>query len=218
MSGKAEAGEMEMTEMNATPPNPDSNGDDSKSYVFSAKQLGGLTSTYESDKEHAAARLNDPSGEFKGIENVASGLKSDLDHGISSDTIEERKERFGENRLPMKEFPGFCELFIEVVFTDPVMLMLLISAIVSIAIGIYADVDNLQRQQPFSGDWAEGIAILLTVLFVGCLQAGIDFYKNKIFQEQQLESADKDVDVIRDGARKSISVFELVVSFDHSLP
>ena len=156
---------VEMTDFK--PPTPSSSGTTSGSYVFSAKQLGGLTSTYESDKEHAAAKLNDPSGEFKGVENVAHGLKSNLDQGISSSTIDERKERFGENRLPMKEFPGFCELFVEVVFTDPVMLMLLISAIVSISIGIYADIDNTIREQPMSGDWAEGIAILVTVLFVG---------------------------------------------------
>ena len=194
------------------PPTPSSSGTTSGSYVFSAKQLGGLTSTYESDKEHAAAKLNDPSGEFKGVENVAHGLKSNLDQGISSSTIDERKERYGENRLPMKEFPGFCELFVEVVFKDPVMLMLLISAIVSISIGIYADIDNIIREQPMSGDWAEGIAILVTVCFVGCVQTGIDCMKNKLFQKQQLESADKDVDVIRDGKRTSISVFELVVS------
>ena len=156
--------------------------------------------------------LNDPQGDFKGVDHVTYGLKSNLQQGIDSKTVDERKTRFGENRMPEKEFPTLCELFIEVVFTDPVMLMLLVSSIVSIGIGIYADIAAVTRGDKAHLEWAEGIAIGVTVMLVGWLQAGIDYMKNKVFMEQQLKSSDKSVDVIRDGKRDSVSVFDLVVS------
>jgi magnesium-transporting ATPase (P-type) len=178
-------------------------------YMFTAGQLSSLTAIHESDKEGAIAALQDPAGRYKSLEYLAWGLRVDPAVGISHSEQEERKLRFGENVLPSKEFPSFCAIFVETLFTDPVMIMLLVAALGSIAIGIYSDVENASRGDTPDGEWGEGVAILITVIFVALLGTSVDYAKNKVFAKQQLQASFKEVDVIREGTLQSISVFDL---------
>ena len=53
---------------------------------------------------------------YGGVKGVASILRSDLERGISTDSIQARQQEFGENRLPEKPPVSFFMLMVRVNF------------------------------------------------------------------------------------------------------
>src|SRR6056297_460806 len=66
-------------------------------------------------------------------EDVASKLASS-DEGLDADEAQSRLERFGANRLPEEDRPGLFTIFLRQ-FKDPLIYVLLIAGLVSLAIG-----------------------------------------------------------------------------------
>jgi magnesium-transporting ATPase (P-type) len=94
-------------------------------------------------------------------------------------------------------------MFIES-FEDPTLIVLIVSAVVSLAVGIYED--------PQKG-WIEGGAILVAVLIVAVVTSTNNFNKESQFRKLNAQKDDIDVGVIRDGRSIEINVKELVSFF-----
>lgn len=87
-------------------------------------------------------------------------------------------------------------------FNDTTLIVLIVSAIVSLAVGVY---DNPQH------GWIEGAAILFAVLLVAIVTATNDFEKESQFQKLNAVKEDVNIQAVRDGKTISINTKELVV-------
>lgn len=132
-------------------------------------------------------------------------LRSSPETGIGADEIEYRKEVFGTNAIKEKPMESFLVLCWDAV-QDFVLIMLIILGIITLAIEISA------KGKDCGSCWAEGTAILLTVLLVVLLTAGIDYVKQFAFQRLSrslFESNTKQV--IRDGKQVTVIDDDIVV-------
>ena len=137
-----------------------------------------------------------------GTAGIAKALISDISRGIELGSLEMRREHLGENSLPSSPRKSFFELFVDT-FDDATLQILIVSAFVSLAIGMYDD--------PTAG-YVEGCAILAACFVVSLVTAANDYQKESQFRE--LSAAhDESVDVVvrRGGAYWQIPVTEIVV-------
>jgi len=136
------------------------------------------------------------------VEALASSLKTDIGSGLSGSDFVSRKKHFGINRF--KEVPArpFLEFFLGT-FEDRTLQILLISAIVSIILGVTVE-------DPSTG-WIEGTAIFVAALVVSFVTAGNDYSKDKQFKKLSAINQDKKVEVVRGGKVSVVSTFDLLV-------
>mmetsp|Transcript_4183 Transcript_4183/g.8680 ORF Transcript_4183/g.8680 Transcript_4183/m.8680 type:complete len:1096 (+) Transcript_4183:199-3486(+) len=137
-----------------------------------------------------------------GVKGLASALFTDLSRGVELPTVEARRDAFGPNSLPSAPRKSFVELFIDT-FDDATLQILIVSAVVSLAVGMYDD--------PTAG-YVEGCAILAAVLVVSFVTAANDYQKESQFRELSA-THDESVDVVvrRNGVYWQIAVTEIVV-------
>jgi len=139
-----------------------------------------------------------------GVRGLADKLSTRLRSGIGGDQedLEHRREGYGKNEFPEPPFEGFWAQFFET-FQDPILIILIIAAIVSFAVGLSED--------PSTG-WIDGISIVIAILLVAFVTAGNNY--NKELQFRALRG-DADgmvkVRVLRAGENAFIGVKELVV-------
>eukprot|EP00639_Heterosigma_akashiwo_P038124 CAMPEP_0194713082 /NCGR_PEP_ID=MMETSP0296-20130528/5031_1 /TAXON_ID=39354 /ORGANISM="Heterosigma akashiwo, Strain CCMP2393" /LENGTH=1047 /DNA_ID=CAMNT_0039611733 /DNA_START=74 /DNA_END=3217 /DNA_ORIENTATION=+ len=138
---------------------------------------------------------------FGGIDGVLKGIGSDKKQGVSEGEIAERTEIFGVNRLPEAEQTTWLELFFQA-FNDATVIILIVSALVSLAVGVYDD--------PKKG-WIEGTAILAAVLIVAVVTATNDYGKETQFRALTLQASNLKVQVLRGGHERVVDSFDLVV-------
>lgn len=132
-------------------------------------------------------------------------LRSCPEKGISSDEVEYRREVFGTNAISEKPMASFLALCWDAV-QDFVLIMLIVLGVITLAIEI------TDKKGDCGTCWAEGTAILCTVLLVVLLTASIDYAKQFAFQRLSrslFESNTKQI--IRDGKQVSVIDDEIVV-------
>ena len=111
---------------------------------------------------------------------------------------------FGLNTFPEKPMTSFFSLFFDAL-NDFTILILIASAIVSLALGIFVE------NNPASG-WVEGTAILIAVVIVATVTAGNDYTKELQFRALEKSSqADDQCTVFRNGAKTLVNPSELTV-------
>ena len=136
------------------------------------------------------------------VEGFASKLGVNLARGLEIDQVAKLEERFGRNEVPLSPIESFLDLFIGA-FYDPVLLLLLAAAIVSIGIGVWQD--------PEAG-YIEGVAIFVAVFAVSLITAVNDYTKQLQFVELEKASAnDERCSVLRGGEIQRINPSECVV-------
>jgi calcium-translocating P-type ATPase len=137
-----------------------------------------------------------------GPEGLAKLLGSDLHQGMTNAQVKINSAEFGENAFPPTPLDTFFELFIGA-FNDPVLIVLLVAAIVSITIGVWQD--------PEAG-FIEGTAIFIAVFAVSSISAGNDYSKQLQFLELEKASADDEkCSVLREGVVEQISSKNVVI-------
>lgn len=138
-----------------------------------------------------------------GPDGILDLLETSLHDGIASDSIASRESTFGQNFTPSAPPPTFLSLLIDSVVEDATVQILIVSALVSLAVGVYDD--------PSSG-WIEGTAIIAAVVIVAFVTAGNDYQKEQQFRKlEDVAVSAKDVKVIRDGETHELSSKEVVV-------
>ena len=145
--------------------------------------------------------------EFGGIEGVADALQTDIKNGITTGSVHDvalRQEAFGSNTIFQRP-PAAKSLFHFVVeaFKDLTLLILLLCAALSLGFGI--------KEHGLNEGWYDGGSIFIAVFLVISVSAVINFQQNRQFEELSKGSNNIMVEVIRDGHRRQISIFEIVV-------
>ncbi|KAL5712414.1 P-type Ca(2+) transporter [Ranunculus cassubicifolius] len=150
-------------------------------------------------KEKNLVRLN----ELGGVKGVAMTLGTDAEKGIRGDAeeISLRKTVFGANTYEKPPLKGFFR-FVYEAFQDITILILLVCATLSLGFGI--------KEDGASG-WYDGGSIFIAVFLVVILSAVSNFRQSRQFAKLSKISNDIQVEVVRDGRRQKVSVFEIVV-------
>ncbi|WP_080873911.1 cation-transporting P-type ATPase [Oceanobacillus timonensis] len=125
-------------------------------------------------------------------EQVETELKTDINHGLTSEQVEQRKQKYGKNELPEPDKDPKWLKFLRQ-FNDTLIYVLLAAAVLTVILGHYADT----------------IVILMVIL----INAVIGYFQeNKA--EKALEGIKKmlslESTVIRDGKHTEVASSELV--------
>eukprot|EP00397_Hematodinium_sp_SG-2012_P001119 GEMP01001120.1.p1 GENE.GEMP01001120.1~~GEMP01001120.1.p1 ORF type:complete len:1165 (+),score=192.32 GEMP01001120.1:54-3548(+) len=139
-----------------------------------------------------------------GATGLAADLGVDSHRGIGTREVEDRKAKFGENRIPSKRPKSYLE-FLWDVFQDLTIYMLVGAAVISIILWV-----ALEREEEPNG-WVEGVAITVTILLVLNLGAAQDWKKQKQFNKLNAEVGNIQVAVLRDGQAVEVSKYDIVV-------
>ena len=165
--------------------------------------------------------LHDPKSlrklhELGGIKLLLYGLETNLLSGIDTHRdLKHREELFGENRIPVKAQKNFFRLCYDAM-KDKVLIMLTVAAVISLALGLYETFgegplrDDEGKVLP-KVDWVEGVAIITAVVIVVVVGAANDYQKERQFARLNAKKEDRELIVVRDGAQKMISIYDLLV-------
>jgi magnesium-transporting ATPase (P-type) len=104
-------------------------------------------------------------------------------------------------QFPEPESETWFQMFLES-FEDTTLIILIVSAIVSLIVGLYEDPKN---------GWVEGSAILFAVFLVALVTATNNYNKESQFRKLNAIKDDITVGIIRDGISGTVNVQELVV-------
>lgn len=142
-----------------------------------------------------------------GTPGIVQGLHSDPIRGLSGpaikpEALEKRRIIFGANKLPPKKLRGLAGLMFDAL-QDKTLIMLLIAASISLAIGIY--------NNGWETGWIEGTAIVAAVLIVVMVTSANDYSKERQFQKLNNKKTERSINIIRDGQKQQINIFDLVV-------
>ncbi|VDM91454.1 unnamed protein product [Litomosoides sigmodontis] len=155
--------------------------------------------------------------EYQGVEGLCRRLKTDPNNGLpqDKDELDRRRAVFGANEIPPHPPKSFLQLVWEAL-QDVTLIILLVSAIVSLALSFYRPPDgNLgagSDDTEHEAGWIEGVAILISVVVVVLVTALNDYTKERQFRglQAKIETEHK-FSVIRGGDQIQIVVNELVV-------
>ncbi|KAF9937658.1 plasma membrane calcium [Modicella reniformis] len=192
-------------------------------------------------------------GHFGGTEGIIAGLHANIAKGLTTSggnvplhrvvtdepekqleatedevdktvvSFADREQYFGRNVLPKRKPKSIFELM-WIALQEKILILLLIAAVVSIALGIYEDygVEHVPAEK-FNKDytsylaidpkisWVEGVAILVAVIIVVMVGSINDFQKETQFRMLNAKKEDREVKVIRNGETVLISVFGIIV-------
>ncbi|KAL5988707.1 putative calcium-transporting ATPase 13, plasma membrane-type [Asimina triloba] len=151
------------------------------------------------------ARDLDSLRRFGGVEAIAEYLECDAEKGIAGKEggdLGRRRSVFGSNTYLRQPPKNFLRFLLEV-FKDQVILILLVCAGLSIAFGI--------KEDGVKEGWYDGGSIFIAVFLVVVVTAVSNFRQDWQFRKLSDESSDIAVDVVRDGRRQKVSIFDVVV-------
>ncbi|KWU41530.1 putative calcium-transporting ATPase [Rhodotorula sp. JG-1b] len=166
-----------------------------------------------------------------GTEGILCGLRTDPKTGLAEEAgsdgtsvafAEDRKRIYGENRIPGKKPKSFLALC-WAAYTDKVLIILSIAAVVSLALGLYQDLGTPASYYPSTAcpptnlckepqvDWVEGVAITVAILIVVMVGSVNDWQKERQFQKLNAQKEERNVKVLRSGQERLMSVYDVVV-------
>lgn len=136
---------------------------------------------------------------------LLSSLKTSAQKGIDTKdkkTMSWRRTVYGTNTIPEDEPLSIIAMIMEC-FEDQTLRVLLISAIVSLVIGLFKD--------GIKTGWIEGSAIFSAVFIVVGISSYLNYNEKLQYRMLSKENKMKNVLVIRDGIEKEISIEDLLV-------
>ncbi|BGP00966.1 Calcium-transporting ATPase 2 [Rhodotorula toruloides] len=167
--------------------------------------------------------------ELGGVKGILGGLKTDAKVGLQEAggegavaEGEDRRRVYGENRVPGRKPKSFLALC-WAAYTDKVLIILSVAAIVSLALGLYQDLGTppdtyFSTSCPPTNmctepqvDWVEGVAITVAILIVVLVGSVNDYQKERQFQKLNAQKEERSVKVLRGGQERLMSVYDVVV-------
>ncbi|KAH9753199.1 calcium-transporting ATPase 12 plasma membrane-type [Citrus sinensis] len=139
-----------------------------------------------------------------GVNQVAAILESDTKRGISGNKADlgHRINVFGANRYKRPKAKSFISFVFEAL-KDTTIIILLVCALLSLGFGI--------KQEGLKEGWFDGGSIIFAVFLVVIVSAVSNFKQSRQFQALADESSDIRIEVVRDGRRQGLSIFDVVV-------
>ncbi|CAJ1967623.1 unnamed protein product [Sphenostylis stenocarpa] len=136
------------------------------------------------------------------VEGIIEKLGASVEDGVGGDSIDTRQEIYGVNRYTEKPSKSFL-MFVWEALHDLTLIILMVCAIVSIAIGL-----------PTEG-WPKGIydglGIILSIFLVVIVTAISDYQQSLQFRDLDKEKKKIFVQVTRDRKRQKVLIYDLVV-------
>ncbi|XP_027172385.1 putative calcium-transporting ATPase 13, plasma membrane-type [Coffea eugenioides] len=174
--------------------------------IINVKDYPNFYNTYQPSltklvKEKSIHQLN----ELGGVLGIATSLNTKIQHGLNFNDYEDisrRVEAFGSNTFRKPPKKGFFP-FVWEAFQDPTISILLACAALSLGFGI-------KENGPKEG-WYDGGSIFVAVFLVISVSAISNFRQNRQFERLSKISSNIPVEVVRNGKRQQISIFEIVV-------
>ncbi|EPS63815.1 hypothetical protein M569_10965, partial [Genlisea aurea] len=139
---------------------------------------------------------------LKGIEGLAGRLKVSLDEGINSCDVPTRQNIYGANKYTEKPPKSFW-MFVWEALHDLTLIILIVCAVVSIAVGL--------ATEGWPKGMYDGLGIILSIFLVVVVTAVSDYRQSMQFRELDKEKKKIFIQVIRDGIRQKVSIYDLVV-------
>lgn len=137
--------------------------------------------------------------ELGGITAMLECLKTSIEQGISSNSLQERTEHFGTHKKEPPEQTSFCEM-LKAALDDFMLKILIGCAIFQLVIEL-----STASAEDLGHAWIEGFAILLAVAVVSLVGAGSDYKKEGQFlKQQELAERAKNVTMKRDGKEETM--------------
>lgn len=137
-----------------------------------------------------------------GVEGISRRICVSLNDGVSTKDLPTRQNIYGSNRYTEKPSRNFF-MFLWDAFQDLTLIILMVCALVSIGVGLVAD------------GWPEGmydgLGIILSVFLVVVVTASSDYNQSLQFRDLDREKKKIFIQVTRDGKRKKVSIYDLVV-------
>lgn len=133
------------------------------------------------------------------------GLRLGDDHESS---YTNRRRIFGANRLPRRRQKSFARLM-WIAFNDKLLILLTISAAISLAIGIYQSVDIGEGGSNI--EWVDGVTVVIAIVVIVLASAATDWQKNHKFEKLNERKSQRDVTVVRSGRVQHVSVYDVMV-------
>ncbi|KAL7939241.1 cation transporting ATPase [Trichoderma chlorosporum] len=120
----------------------------------------------------------------------------------------DRRRIFGANRLPRRRQKSFLKLM-WIAFNDKLMILLTISASISLAIGLY---QSLTADEDASNiEWVDGVTVVAAIIVIVFASAATDWQKNHRFEKLNERQQQRDVTVLRSGRIQQISIYDVMV-------
>ena len=177
----------------------ENNNNENPDYIdFSSLFQSNYSSNIKQTEEEYKSLINSP-------ENLCKILRTNLKRGISTNNkvdMEWRTKTFGTNKLPPDKPLRIIDFILEC-FEDPTLKVLLVSAIISLIIGLL--------KEGLKTGWIEGSAIFGAVFIVTAISSSLNYNEQLQFQKLKAENQKKKVLVIRNGIEKEIDDEELLV-------
>lgn len=139
-----------------------------------------------------------------GSNGLVSALKTNTRLGINeeADEIQLRRSAFGSNTYTRPPSKSLIHFVIEA-FKDLTILILLGCATLSLGFGI--------KEHGLKEGWYDGGSIFVAVFLVVAVSAVSNFRQNRQFDKLSKVSSNIKIDVVRNGRRQEISIFDIVV-------
>ena len=177
----------------------ENNNNENPDYIdFSSLFQSNYSSNIKQTEDEYKSLINSP-------ENLCKILRTNLKRGISTNNkvdMEWRTKTFGTNKLPPDKPLRIIDFILEC-FEDPTLKVLLVSAIISLIIGLL--------KEGLKTGWIEGSAIFGAVFIVTAISSSLNYNEQLQFQKLKAENQKKKVLVVRNGVEKEIDDEELLV-------
>ncbi|KMS97215.1 hypothetical protein BVRB_7g177670 [Beta vulgaris subsp. vulgaris] len=142
--------------------------------------------------------------QYGGVKGLEEKLSTNVETGVSGevDDVVKRKSTFGTNTYPTKKGKGFLSFLWES-WQDLTLIILIIAAVVSLALGI--------KTEGLKEGWYDGGSIVFAVLLVIFVTAISDYKQSLQFQNLNAEKRNIQLEVMRGGRREKVSIYDIVV-------
>ncbi|XP_014620880.1 calcium-transporting ATPase 10, plasma membrane-type isoform X2 [Glycine max] len=139
-----------------------------------------------------------------GVVGLSHLLKTNLEKGIQGDDADllKRRSAFGSNNYPRKSGRSFL-MFMWDACKDLTLIILMVAAVASLALGI--------KSEGLKEGWYDGGSIAFAVILVILVTAISDYKQSLQFQDLNEHKRNIHLEVIRDGRRVEISIYDVVV-------
>lgn len=128
--------------------------------------------------------------------------------GSEPTTFSDRRRVFGSNILPRRKQKSFFRLA-WIAFNDKLIILLTISATISLALGIYQSIDVEAGGSNI--EWVDGVTVVVAIVVIVFASAATDWQKNHKFEKLNERKEQRDITVVRAGLPKRISIHDVLV-------
>lgn len=155
-----------------------------------------------------------------GVDGLSKTLNTNPETGIVSQQLTDaevakREKAYGRNTLPERKAQSLLSIIWQTL-NDKVLIILIIAAIISLALGLYETFGQPVEHDPEGRplpkvDWVEGVAILVAVVVVTMVGSLNDWQKERQFAKLNRKKDDRLIEVIRNHCVQQIPVEQVMV-------